>query len=97
MKKFFGTKHNYHDANIIGYKWEGEDLVLIIDPDCPSTPSEIRFSGVKGKDRLEQDLSGRDFRRPHQNIYSIKKTGKQEFTVHVSEPIKVICDNIIEF
>jgi hypothetical protein len=96
MKSFFKTKHNYHDANIIGYKWEGDDLVLIIDPVYPSTPSEVRFSGVKSKDKIEQDLFRRDFRRPNRNIYGIEKTGKKEFTVHVSEPIKVICDSIIE-
>ena len=96
MKSFFKTKHNYHDADIISYKWEGDDLVLQIDPADPLTPSEVRFSGVKNKDKIEQDLSRRDFRRPNQNIYSIEKTDKQEFTIHVSEPIKVVCDSFIE-
>ena len=80
MKKFFKIKHNYHDADITGYKWEGDDLIIQIDPCYPNTPSELRFSGVKNKDEIDGDLSQRDYRRPNCNIYTIEKTDKQQFT-----------------
>ncbi len=95
---FFKTKHNYHDSEIIGYKWEGNDLILQIDPCYPSTPSEIRFLGVKDKNFIDQDLSKRDYRwHMHKcNIYSIEKTNKHEFTIFIDPALKINCDNISE-
>lgn len=96
MKKFFKTKYNYHDSDISGYKWVGDDLVIQIDPCGTAAPSEIRFTDVKNRDDVERDLSARDYRKPSMNIYDVAKTGKQEFTVFVSPPLKIACGNMIE-
>lgn len=95
---FFKTKHNYHDSNIIGYKWEGDDLVIKINPCAQGTPSSVIFLNVKNKADIDEYFSKAiDFSsQGNWSIYSIEKTGKQEYTVHVSSPIKILCDNFVE-
>ena len=97
MKKNFKTKHNYHDADIIGYQWEEDELVFQISRQhSQCVPSAIRFSGVKNKKEIDQDLKQRDYQVPNCNICSIEKTDKQEFTVYISPPLKIVCNSFIE-
>ncbi len=97
MGKFFKTKYNYHDFVIAGYKWEGDNLVIQIDPNGPKAPFVVMFSNVKNKIKLNEDLSELNFSwKGNCNIYSIEKTDDKEFTIHISDPLKIVCDNILE-
>ncbi len=96
--KYFKTKHNYHDADILGYSWKGTDLALELRPiykaDIPST---VWFIDVQNRDEVTKKLDeSLKFRGGNTNICSIERKSKNNFIVHISDPLNIFCQDILE-
>ena len=102
--KYFKTKRNYHDADITGYRWQDDDLILEINQRYrPTFSSEVQFLNVKNKDEVDESLTDKSkspafSQKVIANIFSIEKSDKQAFTVHATPgpSIKIICSSILE-